>query len=81
MMVANGCENCHGPGAKHVAAEQGDFEASPELMESLRNEMKLPLDQARDKCLECHDIDNSPDFHKDNAFEEYWEKVKHYGKD
>jgi hypothetical protein len=81
MLVANGCENCHGPGAKHAAAESGEFQADNDMTDRLRNEMKLPMDKARDKCLECHDIDNSPDFHKDGAFEEYWDKVKHYGKD
>jgi hypothetical protein len=81
MLVANGCENCHGPGAKHSAAESGEFQADKEMTDLLRNEMKLPMEKARDKCLECHDIDNSPDFHKDSAFEEYWDKVKHYGKD
>ena len=80
-MVGNGCENCHGPGAKHSAAELGELEADKVLRDQFRAEMRLPLDKAQDKCHECHDHDNSPDFHKDNAFEEYWEKVKHYGKD
>ncbi len=80
-MVANGCENCHGPGAKHAGAELGDFEADDEMIKKLRNEMKLPLDRASDKCAVCHDFDNSPDFHKPNAFEAYWDKVKHYGKE
>ncbi len=80
-MVANGCENCHGPGAKHAGAELGDFDADDELLKKLRKEMKLPLDRASDKCAVCHDFDNSPDFHKPNAFEAYWDKVKHYGKE
>ncbi len=80
-MVANGCENCHGPGAKHAGAELGDFEADDEMIKKLRNEMKLPLDRASDKCAVCHDFDNSPDFHKPNAFEAYWDQVKHYGKE
>ncbi|MFO0011336.1 MAG: multiheme c-type cytochrome [Planctomycetota bacterium] len=80
-LTGNGCENCHGPGAQHAAAESGDIESTKEEMETFRNQMRLTLDRAQDKCLECHDIDNSPDFHKDGAFEAFWDKVKHYGKD
>jgi hypothetical protein len=80
-LTGNGCENCHGPGSQHVAAEAGDIESTKEEMEAFRAQMKLTLDRSQDKCLECHDIDNSPDFHKDGAFEAYWDKVKHYGKD
>ena len=80
-LTGNGCENCHGPGLQHAAAEAGDIESTKEEMEAFRVQMKLTLDRAQDKCLECHDIDNSPDFHKDGAFEAYWDKVKHYGKD
>jgi hypothetical protein len=80
-LVGNGCENCHGPGAEHSAAEEGASPADPTMLTRLREEMRLPLDRARDKCLECHDLDNSPDFHQDGAFEKYWNQVKHYGKD
>lgn len=81
-LVANGCENCHGPGAQHAAAEEGSSQVSAEILSRLREEMQLPLASAKEKCKECHDPDNSPNFHKDdNAFEVYWEKVKHYGKD
>jgi hypothetical protein len=58
-----------------------DSAADKKLLDSLRAAMRLPLDKAQDKCLECHDIDNSPEFHKDGAFEKYWEQVKHVGKD
>ena len=80
-LLGSGCENCHGPGASHAAAENGDIDADNELLEKLREQMKLPLDKARNKCMECHDLDNSPDFHTDGAFDEYWEKVKHHGLD
>jgi hypothetical protein len=77
LLHTNGCENCHGPGSAHVAAENGDVDVSDEELEKLQLEMRLTLKQAEDKCFECHDIDNSPDF----EFESYWEEVKHYGKD
>jgi hypothetical protein len=33
-------------------------------------------------CMVCHDLDNSPDFHEEDAFEDvYWPEVEHYGKD
>lgn len=80
-LVGNGCENCHGPGAEHSAAEEGASSADATMLTRLREEMRLPLDRARDKCLECHDLDNSPDFHQDGAFDKYWNQVKHYGKD
>ena len=41
----------------------------------------LPLSEARERCMECHDLDNSPDFHKPGAFDEYWSQVEHYGVD
>jgi len=80
-LVGNGCENCHGPGSSHVAAESGDSAVSDEVIKRLREEMRLPLNEAQDRCAQCHDMDNSPNFHKENAFQEYWDQVKHVGKD
>ncbi|TWT52164.1 multiheme c-type cytochrome [Allorhodopirellula solitaria] len=77
----NGCENCHGPGASHVAAENGDIDVTDARREELRNAMRLPLAEAREKCMECHDLDNSPDFHKEGAFEDYWAEIEHEGLD
>lgn len=83
VMAHSGCENCHGPGSAHVAAENGD--GSPSMADILqrREEMKLPLagGVAERRCMECHDIDNSPDFHVKGAFEKYWKQVEHIGKD
>ena len=77
----NGCENCHGPGSAHVAAEAEDSGVSQERRDELRLAMQLPLEKARETCMQCHDLDNSPDFHEEGAFEEYWAEVEHYGVD
>lgn len=74
-LAGNGCENCHGPGATHVAAEMAGDE---KLQEKLRQAMHLSLEGAdgdvqRRSCLECHDGDNSPDF----DFDTYWPKIAH----
>jgi hypothetical protein len=83
LLAHNGCENCHGPGSAHAAAESGEGNVTPDMQQKLREAMKLPLagGKAEQKCLECHDDDNSPDFHKPGAFEKYWKKVEHKGKD
>lgn len=80
-LMGNGCENCHGPGAKHSAAEREGSGVATDQRDLLRMAMRLPLEKAKDTCLQCHDLDNSPDFHKDGAFEDYWAEVEHYGLD
>ena len=77
----NGCENCHGPGMAHAAAESGDEDVSDAVRDERRKSMQLPLAEAREKCMECHDLDNSPDFHEEGAFDDYWSQVEHYGLD
>ena len=46
-------------------------------IEKLRKDQVLTLKDAEQKCLECHDLDNSPAFQEEGAFQRYWEKIKH----
>lgn len=71
------CENCHGPGSAHVASQNGEGNYTEAQTTQFTEQMRLPLDKARDTCLKCHDLDNSPDFHEKGAFDEYWEKIAH----
>jgi len=78
-LAHQGCENCHGPAAAHAAVERGDVRASVTERDRLRAEVTLKLDtpEARQRvvnnCLECHDLDNSPQF----DFDTYWPQVEH----
>jgi hypothetical protein len=69
-LKANGCENCHGPGGKHVTdPDNADF----------RRPMKVSAEQA-DKgrhCLTCHDEDNDPSF----EFATRYSQIAHKGLD
>ncbi len=76
QLAGNTCENCHGPSAAHVAAENGKDSAQKEEQRRL---VRLQKDQAEQNvCMKCHDLDNSPNFFKPGAFEkDYWPKVEH----
>ena len=67
----------HGPGGAHVAAEMGSDEA---LQQELQKAMVITKEESKQRqCYTCHDLDNSPTFQEEGAFEEYWEQVKHEG--
>ncbi|MGI9456924.1 MAG: multiheme c-type cytochrome [Aeoliella sp.] len=92
-LTTNGCENCHGAALSHADAELGNIDATEAQIEDLRTALRMKIGENEgnldgqetgkvvDNCLECHDLDNSPDF----DFQEYWNRedkpVKHYGKD
>ena len=71
LLAGNQCENCHGPGSRHVELIEADQKSDA------IKEVKVTLQQSEQTCIRCHDGDNSPSF----SFEEYWKDVKHDGKD
>ncbi len=78
LLHGNGCENCHGPGSRHVDAENGDIDVDEETQAKYVKEMIVTLAEAKaNLCISCHDIDNSPDF----EFEKYWKAIEHYEDD
>lgn len=77
LLKDNGCENCHGPGGSHVAAEEGTEKVSDAEKLLRRTQMHSDLATAEQSCRTCHDVDNSPAFN----FADYWESIKHTGKD
>jgi predicted CXXCH cytochrome family protein len=50
--LAIGCENCHGPGALHVAERSQRAKRTPD--DSIVNPARLPAHLAQDICLKCH---------------------------
>lgn len=64
------CENCHGPGSRHIEmVEAGEDNPAKSVI--------LAYEDAKNRCIKCHDGDNSPNF----DFEKYWKRVEHVGLD
>lgn len=90
-LTDQGCENCHGPAARHAAVENGELDVTEEEQNSLRRALHMEivpnegnmegqkLGAVVNNCLQCHDLDNSPDF----DFQRYWNEggIAHEGKD
>ncbi len=67
-----GCEDCHGPGERHCAAELG---GDKPLQQQLRKAMIVTkAESKKQQCVSCHDLDNSPDFN----FDAYWPQIEHH---
>ena len=80
-LAGSGCENCHGPGSEHVRLERlellDDMADAGELLNA-RQTLQLSIAMAKEhQCTTCHDLDNSPDFYDEGAFEKYWDQIKH----
>jgi hypothetical protein len=69
-LAGQSCENCHGPGAAHIAAERG---SDAKLQSQWRKLVRQDKATADESCRKCHDLDNSPDFN----FEKYWKEIEH----
>jgi hypothetical protein len=75
---SNGCENCHGPGARHAAAQLDEIAVTDKELKALQLAMRVTKEEAeKNLCIQCHDTDNSPEY----KWETYWPKVEHKGKD
>lgn len=79
MLRGNQCENCHGPGSRHIEL-MNEFllTEDAETRQKGLQEVRVTLAEARESlCYKCHDLDNSPNF----DFDTYWPKIEHPWRD
>lgn len=71
-----GCEDCHGPGEKHAAAEMPGGQVA--LRDKYRKAVQITKEESKKRqCVTCHDLDNSRDF----DFDAYWPLIEHKEKE
>ncbi len=75
QLAGNGCENCHGPGGAHVAAEAGKDLVLRDQMRQAQRLTKATVEL--NLCVKCHDGDNDPHFA--GHFDKFWPKIEHKG--
>ena len=81
-LLGQQCENCHGPGGRHVELERqwAKDQKTTDEVAAWRKFQRLSKKTAFDLCAKCHDGDNDPKFGSD-SFDEYWEQIAHPGRD